>query len=259
MAKIIKQSLAHIDSAYLKALNDSDNEVISLVYKQVNHKALQKQISTGARYVAKLTGFGYHELKSLIQNRAITLMLNELSGAYNSPELKDLLTLVHHSGPLLDEDYAGQAIKFSIATVKSWAYSDKLKQIKAEHEMEFLSDHMPVVENSLTEQLDDIRLMGVETVIDLVANRKDSKEFLQYTITHTKEDVKAHFDLSETRYNQKVERALTLVKSNIDKKLPDYNYIMTMLNEMILTAREDAELSEDEQIEELYQDAVSGY
>lgn len=255
MTGTVKQTLKNIDGAYLKAIGSTDNKAISMVYLQISKKVFKEQISKGARRVASITGFGYHEIKSHITNRAITLCLNELQ-QYTQSQLTQVIAHTYN-GTLFDDDYMGQNIKFAIQTVKSWAYSDKLKQLSAEKDLAEVYDPSQPFESAFQEQFQEIRAMGTQLIVDLVANRADSKEFINYALSHVKEDVKAHFGLSEGRYNQKVERSLVMIKKNLDKKSDDYNYIKTLINSMIMTAHEDCLETLDEEIYEVYRDAIS--
>ncbi|WP_099045140.1 hypothetical protein [Leuconostoc citreum] len=257
-AELTTDKLVYVDNSYYKILNNADASLIEAVYSMIKKPKVQYMIKNKAKLVAARVGMSLEETATFIQEQTVVSLLSELSKFPSSTQKLIVVSADYAGGYMFEKSYIGQAIKFAARTVQKVAYSEAIRKHVAEHEMAYLSDHKHTLENSRTVAVEEAKNEMAAPLLGTLINRKDQLEFLTSILTVGKEQTKVAYGLEEKNFNKKLNRAIETINKNIKKSSEDYAYTKALVNEIIETAINEP-ISEDEEIEELYQDAVSGY
>ncbi|MBU7451534.1 hypothetical protein [Leuconostoc citreum] len=256
--ELTTDKLVYIDNSYYKTINSADALVSEAVYNMIKKPKVQYMIKNKAKQVATRFGVSLEETATFIQEQTIVSLLSELSKFPSETQGHIVVSAAYAGGYMFEKSYIGQAIKFAARTVQKIAYSESIRKHVAEHEMAYLSDHKHTLENSRTVAVEEAKNEMAAPLLGTLINRKDQLEFLTSILTVGKEQTKVTYELEEKNFNKKLNRAIETINKNIKKSSEDYAYTKALVNEIIETAINEP-LTESEEIEESYYEAVSGY
>lgn len=231
--KKVKNSVQNVEDDYIRLVSTTDEATAkALVTVTTENGWIAAEIDKKARLVAHHTGRDFDTTRDLVAQQFVVNMLNNLE--------KDAKLLK-------------SSIKFSGDYVQKVVFSDIAKEQEAKKGTSFiLADGH--ADNSRTVAIDEAKAMAIDALLDTLIKRQDQKDFIKTVLMNGAEKAGQILDLEPKEVNRKIERALASIEKGRNKD--EYKYMMSLMGEILETAH-DTELTEQEQLEELYKESIS--
>lgn len=237
--KVITHTPKHVETAYFKAVSALDEASAKAMLKMTDYQphktnhwigaSLMKQ----AKLVSHNTGVDVYDVFNLIREQFTVLFLSH-------PDEKN-------------EALLGTTIKYASVYIQSILFSEKAKKSEAKSGSGFIlkGGH---VDNSRTVAIDNAKAMMIDDLLATLFKRQDQRNFVKTILMHGQERAQRMLGLATKDFNKKLKRALESIERGRDKQ--EYQYVSSLMAEVLESAN-DTELTEQEQLEALYQESVS--